>query len=157
MIAEDNVREVGTFEEYTLFSLDQSLDGLHAMTREARYCGDALRKGAPEIPKIKALAEHLHQFNMFENNVSAVFGVDRAACADAQGSFESAMTAYRKGLEDFGNSLERGDVAEAGRVLAEEIAASLARIGTLLPSVRDSIAREYGDTSAAEASAKIRS
>jgi hypothetical protein len=152
MIAEDHVQNIETLEAFTLYSLDRSQEGLATLVRETRRCGKALQGGLQALPgeltRIKTLAGQLHDFNVFELNLSCLFQLDRARFADDNGSFETATTNFRQALEEFKTRMAFNDLAGSGRVLSENIGGALARIQALIPLIRDWINREFGETAA---------
>ena len=151
MIADNNVQNIETLEAFTLYSLDRSQEGLETLVRETRQCGGALQGGLKALPdelaRIKALAQQLHDFNVFELNLSCLFQLDRGQFSDENGTFETAMASFREALEDFKVCLAHNDLPSAGLVLNKGVGGSLKRIGALIPLVRDWIDQEFGEPS----------
>ena len=142
MIAENDVKNVDSFEEYTLYSLERSSAGLQAMMNEVRACGEAMQRSEINIERVRDLAEQLQGFDQFEMNVSTIFGIDRAACVVASGSLEDAMKDFREGLKAFAKNMEAMDVAAAGRDLCVGIADAISRIDEHIPSIKSCVEQE---------------
>ena len=59
---------IQSIEEYSLFALDRSTDGLDSLCADSRRCGQAINLNDTKVfSQISALAVNLHDFDIFQN------------------------------------------------------------------------------------------
>ncbi|MBN1676886.1 MAG: hypothetical protein JXR37_37945 [Kiritimatiellae bacterium] len=148
MNTEDAVVNIDTVEQFTLYCLDRSAEALAQLCEQSRTCGRALAEDrlAAGLAALKEVAEKLHDFDVFENEVCTLFGTERADLGDDRGSLQAGMDQFHSVQQQLLVSLEQNDRERLVRVLAEDLPAVLGRLCELLPVVRTEIDEKYVQT-----------
>lgn len=140
--------DIQSIEEFTVYSLDRSAEGLDGLIAECRRCGEAMiaEPIMAMMTYLPALAEQLHAFQSFEVSVSSLFQLEPELIADEQGSLkdvEDRLEALVHGLTERLFDSEYGVVSE---MLRCDVPHVLARYQALLPVLRHYIDVEYMQT-----------
>ncbi len=148
MTGQANVTDVQSIEEFTVYSLDRSSEGLDALIAECRRCGEAMI-GAPieaMMTYLPPVAEQLHAFQSFEISVSSLFQLEPELIADEKGSLKDMETNLNELLHQLTEMLLASDYGAVSEMLRCDVPQILARYQTLLPILRHYIDVEYMQT-----------
>jgi hypothetical protein len=144
MIANATTTEIETVEELTIYSLDHSHEGIESLINGARKCGKDLRDDTKiALETLLPLTNALHDFDSFEYNLCSLFEIDRKEICDKDGSLETAMGSFRACLVIVEQYLEKKDISSLALLLLTRLPSTLARIQSLLPSLRHYIDEKY--------------
>ena len=144
MIARATTTEIESIEELTLFSLDQSHEGLESLINGARQCGTELRmNGSQGMQILHPLVIALHDFDVFENNLCALFQIDRKEIHDRNGNLASVTAAFRGNLATIEEMLQQKDFTGLALLLFTRLPATLERFQSMLPLLRRYIDEQY--------------
>ena len=145
MIADNTAQDIHSIEELTIVSLDKSQEGLDDLLNDVHKCAEALKSEPTKesIQSLSLLAEHLHDFDIFEHDVCSLFEIDRSQFKDSKGSLESNAERFRSALNEFSAKLEKGDFEALSILFSHDLSDSLARFKELMPLVKTYVEEEY--------------
>lgn len=135
---------IESIEEYTLFALDRSQEGLCALQEDCRHCAEALISRSPDaLSRLSTLACNLRDFDVFQKDILSFFEIDPAGIQDTRGHLLAAEGDFRRLLDEFAVSLEAQDFQRIASVLNTDLPAVLHRFAELFPVLRDYIDVQY--------------
>lgn len=146
MIAEEKaVTEINTVEEYSLYSLDRSLEGLDYLEEDAIACCRGIEEGRMEsaFRQLANLTSQLHSFDVFENEMISLFLIDTSIISDSQGNLKQAEVSFRQSLVTLGSLIETNRLNAVPTLLRDSLVPALSRFRNLLPLLKDYISTEY--------------
>ena len=145
MIAMNNTSNVDTIEDYTLYCLDRSTEGIDMLADDARACSDAIDASQFEMARriFLSLVSNLQSLDKFEYQLCSLFQIDTGTLSDREGSLDTTERAFRATLLDMGSRLETGDLPGLSIVLRKRLTPILARFRNLLPLLKTHIAENY--------------
>lgn len=136
--------KINSIEEYTLFALDRSIEGLDTLKDDCRRCSDAIDQKADDaMSQLSALAVNIHDFDIFQNDICSFFFVEPDSISDASGTLKSAMDDFRETLNMMTAKLNDYDVTGLSGILRFDLPSQLNRFKDLLPIIREHIHAEY--------------
>lgn len=135
---------IDTIEEYTLFALDRSQEGIDTLREDCRQCGEALAAGRPEaFTQLATLAGNLRDFNVFQKDIVSFFSVNSNDIRDARGGLQEAEDILQQLLDEFAVALESQDFTRLAAILREDLPGALLRFAELFPLLRNYIDVQY--------------
>ena len=137
-------KNIESIEEFTLFALDRSTEGLQQLADDSRRCAGLLKIRSPEaFGQLSTLAVNLRDFDVFEQDIGSLFEIDRSLFADGQGSLQSVEENFRAILDRLVTYLDQNHLDALVELLDVELPRVLDRFHSLLPLLRDSVDVQY--------------
>jgi hypothetical protein len=141
------IKNIESIEEFTLFALDRSMEGLQQLAEEGRRCATALKARSPDsFSLLSALAVNLRDFNVFENDIISLYEIDRSTLNDGQGSLLTTEEHFQEILNRLATYLDQNDMDLLAHLLDSELPEVLNRFQALLPMLRDYVDVQYIQT-----------
>lgn len=142
--------EVEKLKAMTVKSLTQSIRDLEQLSTECRECGKILHKkqDSPTFTRVAAMAEHLHEFNVFQSHICSMFQTDTSSLKDDKGSLTETRIKFSYLMNLFLDKLDKNDIPSAANLLEVDIADTLTRYRELLPTLTNYIENDYAVTNA---------
>lgn len=141
----DTARQVETFEEYTLYSLERSEDGLRELIKRSRALGAQWSTaGAPAtlVPQLKSFCNDISAFDVFQTSVNGMFMLHSMPAPNA-GKWKTAVESLQDALNQLLESLEQNRTVDVYNLLDSGIPASIEHFIQILPNVRQYIAQNF--------------
>ncbi|HBA83828.1 MAG TPA: hypothetical protein DCZ95_07025 [Verrucomicrobia bacterium] len=137
-------KNIESIEEFTLYALDRSIEGLQQLVDDCKKCAGALHARSPEaFGLLSPLAVNLRDFDVFENDMVSLFEIDRSLMSDAQGSLLEVEANFRATLDRLADHLGQNDMTQLSQLLETELPGVLTRFQVLLPMLRDYVDVQY--------------
>lgn len=146
--AEDGmVKEVNSIEEYSIYSLERSLEGLNYLEADAKACCDNIQnnKLSPAFRQLKTLASNLHSFFVFESDVSSLFAPDGTTIADVNGALQETESSFKSALEKLGSMIAEENIKSIPELINHSLLPVLGRFRSLIPLLKSHIETEYAN------------
>jgi len=135
---------INSIEELTMFSIDRTLDGLDALSLDCQRCATAVENNpAGSVSQLTTLAVNIHDFDIFQTNLSSFFFIDSDVIGDFKGTLKIAEDEFHETLNEMAVLLSAGNMTGLIRLLKDDIPDRLARFRELFPLLRDHIHDEY--------------
>ncbi len=141
-----DVLNIDTFEEFTMHSLDRSLEGLELLRRGCIECGENLVnhfENQGNFEDFTKLCENLHDFFVFENDVRSMFMIDTDRLRDRRGSLKEVEEKFEATLQELPNMLINNQLEQLSECLRVTLPNILDRYQDLLPALKNHIHDEY--------------
>lgn len=119
-----------------LQALDATAGELEGMAVASIRCGNTMESAGNWIGEFTSLVEKLHEFRVFEHNITAQYNMDRTAVSDEAGTLDAAMERYEVLLNSLVRRLETNDLPALSRLLTNELPRALNRIKSFIPLIR---------------------
>lgn len=140
----DMTKDGRSIEELTIKSLDESVSGLEALSRNSVLCGELLLTDTGNgLVRFDALAGNIRNFYVFENDIRSLFQVDSESILDAGGNLRKAEDALTSVMQDMIARLDARDVTGLAEILMTGLPVVMKRFVTLLPLLRQRIQHDY--------------
>jgi hypothetical protein len=145
VIAESAKREILTIEDYTLFSLERSRDGLAMLAADAEACASAFTAEPGEYANrsLLGLMRHLRDFEVFEFEMRSILKLNSDAIRDDRGSLAEAEEDFRRSCNLVADALDRGNTEAIVSALRNGIVPAVGRVRELLPEVSRLVFDKY--------------
>jgi hypothetical protein len=145
VIAEPAKHDIQTIEDYTLFSLERSRDGLAMLAADAEACASALTAETGEYANrsLMGLMHHLRDFEVFEFEMRSMLQLDSTTIRDDHGSLAEAEEGLRRSCNRVVDALDRGDTKAIVSALRNGIVPAVGRVRDLLPEVSRLVFDKY--------------
>ncbi|MFH0878194.1 MAG: hypothetical protein V2A34_00635 [Lentisphaerota bacterium] len=138
---------IESIEEYTLFALDRSQEGLNKLREDCRRCAEALStRSAEAFSRLSALAGNLYDFDVFQKDIVSFFEIDPANIGDERGTLKGAEDNFRSRLDELAVLLEGSDFKGLADLLTFALPSALDRFSDMFPLLRNYIDVQYLST-----------
>ncbi len=138
---------IESIEEFTLFALERSIEGLQQLITDSTQCAEAIRQNPQTaMPRLSTLAVNLRDFDVFERDIGSLFGMDGTLLCDDRGSLQETEEQFRAVLDRLLIHLGNQEFDHLSRLLDQELPAVLSRFQDLLPILREFIDVQYIQT-----------
>ena len=139
---------IESIEEYALYALDRSTEGLNQLIHDCRQCAEQLSAQSPGvIAQLSTLAVNLRDFDVFIKDIASTFEADGALLSDSNGEFQKTEQSFRASLEEFAALLGSQNLEGLAVLLDVELPGVLTRFQSLIPVLKDHIDVQYIRTS----------
>ena len=134
-------------ELFTIFTIQQSENGLDLLARNARQAAQKLAADdvASGLGTLQSLIEHLYAFRKFVRDVCTIFSLAPISVGDAHGTLAGNADRFRDTLYALSDALETHDTARLIYLLDVSLPEVLTRFRDLMPALCTHIAPNLPD------------
>lgn len=141
---ETMMKDIGSIEEFTVFALERSLEGVRQLREQCAQCADLLLRRDPRaVAEIAGLASNLRDFHVFESDIVNFFQIAPQGIRDVAGDLEETESNFQQCMNEMLNCLAHQDLQALRELLSHSLPEVLGRFEALLPSLREYIDAEY--------------
>lgn len=146
-VASQSTTSIGSVEQYTIFCLNRSVEGLDSLREDCLECAHAFRAGRSETARrlLKLLVDHLHSFDCFRMDFSRLFQLPESLSGEND-SFGDLSTAWRTALDGLLKAMETGSTSSIADALSTSMAPVMERYRRFLPVITRYVESEYANT-----------
>lgn len=144
-----DTREVNSFEEYTLYSLDRSLPALLRMMEGSKQVANQW-PGLPALINAASLCQEMAALASFQDTLNDVVG---ALDGEEAEKWSSARVQFKDVMGSMEDSVNLSDTDTAVHLFAVEIPKALNAFAEAIPGVRRHVKAEYMEAAATEPNA----
>lgn len=136
--------DIKSVEEYSIYALERTAEGLETLCDDSRACGQAISTGDLQaIPKVSSLAVSLHDFDIFQNELCTFLMLNTEDISDEIGSLAETQRKFKDTLDEMATRIGAGNISHLAELLKDDLPDVLTRFKKLLPQLRDFIKNEY--------------
>jgi len=126
---EEGIEDQCSIEELTLNSLDASRQPLIQLKSACSECADSIESGNIQsaINEYREITQQLHDFDVFQAEICAIFNVDRSAIKDNKGNLLSLNDEFHNIQGKLLEMLKNNDLNGTAEILRGRIQETLSR------------------------------
>ncbi len=144
MTKKDDVTSVDSIEEYTVYTLDRSLEGLEDLRRDSIRCGEKMTASPfSAIEEFRGLCQNLRNFFVFEADIRNLFMLDTEQLRDRSGSLKTVEDDFERLLQEFPQLMFTNDFPGLAERLRVTLPGVIDRFQDLIPALKNHIEDEY--------------
>jgi len=142
---EQNSEEINTVEEYSIYSLSRSVEGLKYIQEDAISCCTEIEQNNlnEAYTQLIGLTSQLHSFDTFEHEMSSLLQLEASVISDTHGNLEQTENAFRSSLTTLGNLIAGHDFKSIPAVIKNSMIPSIERFISLMPVLSNYITTEF--------------